>query len=113
MKSRVKGEFKPNENDYTYNDIIIENNRQNVYIDLEGRIKALKANWDNRENFFQILRELDYEILGEDIYLGEGNFEQNEESFTSHNNNKIKQNNNINENISYISNDFQRPLNLE
>ena len=99
------------QDNYIYNDIIIEKNQQNIYIDLEKKIKSLKLNWNNKERFYSVLKEMDNEILGENIYedeisnypnnqieesylqnnlsrsyLGLGNQNQNETSFVSNTN---------------------------
>jgi hypothetical protein len=67
--------------DYIYNDIIIENHQQNIYIDLDKRIKILKSFWNNKEKLYSILRDIDIEYLGENIY--EDEIDTNQYNFNS------------------------------
>ncbi len=53
---------------YLHKDIIIENDERHVYIDLEKKIKMLKDNWKNKEAFYGILRDIDIQIIGENIF---------------------------------------------
>ena len=89
---------------YTYNDLIIENNQNNIYLDLEKKIKHLKDNWKDKEAFYSILHEIDYEIMGETYYQEEYKISPSDDCNNSYNINKSVINNN-NPNSSIVSSD--------
>jgi len=94
---------------YLHKDIIIENDERHVYIDLEKKIKMLKDNWKNKEAFYGILRDIDIQIIGENIFNEEEESNYYEDS-NSRYMSKLNTGNNFNNNIqsnnlSFISND--------
>jgi len=95
---------------YVHRDIIIENDDRHLFIDLDKKIKLLKANWKDKEAFYKILREIDYQIIGEDFYAEQEEMasleEPNTRNYQTGFNNKGNHNNYINSNnMSFISND--------
>jgi hypothetical protein len=110
-KIQKQNNYMENSNiqDYIYNDIIIENQQQNVYIDLEKRIKILKGFWNNKEKFYSLLRDIDIEYFGENIYEDEIHTNQNNYNFNSINDESTSQINN-NKSRSYIGNPNQNQI---
>lgn len=98
---------------YIHKDIIIENDDKHLFIDLEKKIKLLKANWKDKEAFYAILRDIDYQIIGENVFpehdtslIHEDPYNRNYQTGFK---NKGTLNNNINSNnMSFISNDNSR-----
>lgn len=98
---------------YAHRDIIIENHDKHLFIDLEKKIKQLKANWKDKEAFYDILREIDNQIIGEDVYseqeLPKNYEEPNTRNIQTGFNHRANFSNNVNsDNISFISNDNSR-----
>jgi hypothetical protein len=98
---------------YVHRDIIIENDDRHLFIDLDKKIRLLKANWKVKEAFYTILREIDHQIIGEDFYAEQEEIfsleEPNTRNYQTGFNNKGNHNNNINSNnMSFISNDNSR-----
>ena len=103
---------------YAHRDIIIENDNKHLFIDLENKIKQLKANWKDKEAFYSILREIDNQIIGENVYAEQDqpiSFEEaNTRNFQTGFNNRANFSNNINsDNMSFISNDNSRINNVK
>jgi len=95
---------------YLHKDIIIENDERHIFIDLEKKIKMLKDNWKNKEAFYSILREIDTQVIGENIITEEEksvNYEDLKSAnfMTKLNKNKNFKNNIHSNNLSFISND--------
>ncbi len=102
--------MNPFQEKYMHRDIIIENDDKHLFIDLDKKIKQLKASWKDKEAFYAILRDIDYHIIGENVYNEQEQIinseEPNPRNFQSGFNYK---GNNINSNnMSFISNDNSR-----
>lgn len=94
-----------NQDKYTYNDVIIDHNDKNIYFDLEKKIKLLKDNWKDKEAFYSILHEINYEIMGESYHPEEDKISHSDDYNNTYNINKSIINNNNNPNMSIISSD--------
>ena len=98
---------------HVHREIIIENDEKHLFIDLDKKIKQLKVTWKDKEAFYAILREIDNQIIGENVYVERDqpiNFEKpNTGNFqTGFNNIGIFSNNVNSNNMSFISNDNSR-----
>jgi len=82
---------------YLHQDIIIENDDRHIFIDLDKKIKQLKECWKDKNAFYSILREIDNQIIGEDIFNDEDKEIYNQDLKSK----KIKANLNSNNNHHY------------
>lgn len=88
---------------YTFNEIIIEHNEKNIFIDLDKKIKQLKENWRDKEAFYAILRDIDKEILGGTSFEPEEQEQEHKLNFYKYNLNST--NNACSPDVSLISNE--------